>query len=196
MENLQIKGKILTLGPGEDYSNATQRNSEVAVKKPKYIAFPDTPEDIPPVIAFATSQSPPLEIAVKCGGVHTAPWSSSDGGIVIDLAHLNKVAVSSDKKSVTAEGGALWGDVYEACKEANIEVVGGSLWFVGVGGFTVGGGYGPLSGEHGLAVDNLLSAKVVLANGSIVTTSPTEEPDLFWAIKGTFNYMYVENVQL
>ncbi|KIJ39047.1 hypothetical protein M422DRAFT_175722 [Sphaerobolus stellatus SS14] len=185
MEALGIKGQILTPESGEDYINATQRNSEVAVKKPKYIVFPDTPEGIPLVIAFARSQS--LEIAVKCGGVHAAPWATSEGGIVIDLGHLNKVVVSPDKKSVTVQGGALWGDVYEVCKEANIEVVGGALWYVGVGGFMVGGGYSPLSGEHGLAVDNVLSAKVVLADGRIVKTSPTEEPDLFWAIKGGGN---------
>lgn len=103
---------------------------------------------------------------------------------MIDLAHLNKVTVSEDRHSVIVQGGAVWGDVYKACKEANVEVVGGALSFIGVGGFLTSGGFGPLTGEHGLAVDNILSARVVLADGRLVNASPTEEHHLFWAIRG------------
>ena len=147
---------------------------------------PTVVSDIPPVLAYAAAQSPPHEVAVKGGGAHSSTWASSDGGIVIDLCRLNKVTLADDRKSIVVQGGALWGDVYEVTSQAQVDIVGSPLWFVGVGGFTLGGGYGPLSGKFGLAIDNLLAATVVLADGRIVKTSPDDEPDLFWAIRGTF----------
>ena len=187
MEDLRskLKGNVLTPDSGEAYTAALRRNSDLSTLPAKFIIQPTVYEDIPLVIAYATSQTPPLEIAVKGGGAHSSTWASSDGGIVIDLSKLNKVTLADDQKSISVQGGALWGDVYEVTSKAQVDVVGSPLWFVGVGGFTLGGGYGPLSGEYGLAADNMLSATVVLANGQIVKTSNTEEPDLFWAIRGS-----------
>ncbi|KAI0336576.1 FAD-binding domain-containing protein [Cubamyces sp. BRFM 1775] len=186
MEHLQskLKGKVLTPDSGEAYTAALRRNSDLSTLPAKFIVQPTTYEDIPLVLTYATSQTPPLEIACKGGGAHSSTWASSDGGIVIDLSKLNKVILADDHKSISVQGGALWGDVYEVTSKAQVDVVGSPLWFVGVGGFTLGGGYGPLSGEYGLAADNMLSATVVLANGQIVKTSNKEEPDLFWAIRG------------
>lgn len=164
MESLKLEGQILTAGSGDTYNNALRRTSDLSTLPAQYIVQPIVYEDIPPVIVAARSHSPPLEIAVKGGGAHTATWSSSDGGVVIDLSKLNKVTLAADKASLVVQGGAVWGDVYEVTKRENVDVVGGPLWFVGVGGFTLGGGYGPLTGEHGLAIDNLLAAKVVLAD--------------------------------
>ncbi|KAI8971293.1 FAD-binding domain-containing protein [Trametes punicea] len=180
----KIQGSILTPDSGEAYTAALRRNSDLSILPAKLIVQPAAYEDIPPIIAYATSQAPPLEIAVKGGGAHSSTWSSSDGGIVIDLSKLNRVTLADDKKSITVQGGALWDDVYKVTAQAHVDVVGSPLWFVGVGGFTLGGGYGPLSGEYGLAIDNLLSATVVLADGRIVKASNEEEPDLFWAIRG------------
>ncbi|KAI0366057.1 FAD-binding domain-containing protein [Pilatotrama ljubarskyi] len=186
MESLKpkIRGAILTPDAGDAYTEALRRNSDLSVLPAKFIIQPVVYEDIPPVIAFATTQDPPLEIAVKGGGAHSSTWASSNGGIVIDLSKLNKVTLAENKKTITVQGGALWGDVYEVTAKAQVDVVGSPLWFVGVGGFTLGGGYGPLSGEYGLAIDNLLSATVVLSDGRIVKASKDEEPDLFWAIRG------------
>ncbi|KAF8960616.1 FAD-binding domain-containing protein [Flammula alnicola] len=179
-----IQGQIVDADSGDDYVKAIDRHSHLSILKPKYVVFPAAFSDIPLVLQYATSQEPPLEVAVKGGGAHSSVWASSEGGIVIDLGRLNGVTVAEDKQSVAVQGGALWGHVYKACQEAKVEVVGGPLWYVGVGGFSLGGGYGPMSGEHGLAIDNLLSAVVVLADGRIVKTSLAEEPDLFWAIRG------------
>lgn len=185
MENLKIQGQVLTPASGEVYTAALKRNSDLSSLPARYVVLPATYEDIPPVIAFARAQSPPLEIAVKGGGAHSATWASSDGGVVLDLSELNKVTLAEDKKSIVVQGGAYWGDVYEVTAKEGVDVVGSPLWFVGVGGFTLGGGYGPLSGEYGLAIDNLLEATVVLADGRIVKASKDNEPDLLWAIRGT-----------
>ena len=184
MESLKLQGRILTPADGEDFEKALQRNSALSILPAKYVVQPAAYSDIPPVLAFATSQNPPLEVAVKCGGIHTSTWSSTDGGVLIDMTSLHAVNVSEDKQSVMVQGGAVWGNVYEEVKKAGIDVVGSPLWFVGVSGFLLGGGYGPLTGERGLTVDNILSAKVILADGRIVETSATQEPDLFWAIRG------------
>ena len=141
MDNLKIQGKILTADAGEAYNAALKRNSELSSLPAKYVVQPIVYEDIPPVLAYATSQNPPIEVAVKGGGAHSSTWASSDGGIVIDLSKLNKVSLAEDKKSVTVQGGAYWGDVYEVTSKAKVDVVGSPLWFVGVGGFTLGGGF-------------------------------------------------------
>jgi FAD/FMN-containing dehydrogenase len=97
-------------------------------------------------------------------------------------------------------GGALWADVYEETQKFGLDVVGAYFWFTGVAGFLLGGGYGPLSGEHGLGLDNVLAATVVLADGQIVQTSESEETDLFWAIRGEFScinsYVYWPDVNV
>ncbi|KAI0699165.1 FAD-binding domain-containing protein [Cerioporus squamosus] len=184
MERLQIEGTILSPSSGDAYANALKRNSDLSTLRAAYVVQPAAIGDIPPVLAYAVAQSPPLEVAVKGGGAHSSTWASSEGGVVIDLSKLNKVTLAEDKQSISVQGGALWEDVYKVTSEVHVDVVGAPLWFVGVGGFTLGGGYGPLSGEHGLAIDNLLSATVVLADGRVVKTSADEEPDLFWAIRG------------
>ncbi|KAI0634698.1 FAD-binding domain-containing protein [Trametes polyzona] len=180
----KIKGTVLTAKDGDAYTAAIRRHSDLSILPARLVVQPAAYEDIPAVLAYATSQTPPLEIAVKGGGVHSSTWASSDRGVVIDLSKLNRVTLAEDKQSIAVQGGALWGDVYEVTAKAHVDVVGSPLWFVGVGGFTLGGGYGPLSGEHGLAIDNLFSATVVLADGRIVKASKDEEPDLFWAIRG------------
>jgi len=168
------------------YETANQRYSPTAILKPSYIVVPATADDVVLALRFARSQNPPLEIAVKGGGCHTATVASSQDGLVIDLSGLKSVSVSSDKSSVTVGGGALWGDVYAETDKHDVVVVGGSIHFVGVGGFTLAGGYSLLSGKYGLAVDNLIQATVILADGRIIDTSETNEPDLFWAIRGTY----------
>lgn len=99
-------------------------------------------------------------------------------------------------KTVTVQGGALWGDVYEVCKKAKIDVVGALFWFISVGGYFLGAGSSPLTGKHGLAIHNVLGATVGLADGRIMKTSPTKEPDLFWAIRGQSLVNYYPNIPL
>jgi len=186
IHSLGIQGDIVT--PSSPlYDESIKRLSETSVLRPSYIVYPLVPPDIPLALRFALSQTPPLEIAVKGGGCHSSTASSSQGGLVVDLSRLKAVTVSEDKKKVSVQGGAVWGDVYTELEKHDLVVVGGNIWFVGVGGFITGGGYSPISGEYGLAVDNLLGATVVLADGRIVNCDESEESDLFWAIRGGGN---------
>ncbi|PFH47766.1 hypothetical protein AMATHDRAFT_6434 [Amanita thiersii Skay4041] len=181
--NLKIQGTVLTPS-SPSYTSAIARPSATSVLQPAYVIFPATPADIPPILHFARSHTPLLEIAIKGGGCHTTTASSSEGGIVIDLGHIKHVKVSEDRKTVSVGGGALWGDVFSELEKQELVVVGGNIWSVGVGGFTTGGGSSYLTGSFGLAIDNLIAATVVLADGRIVRCSNDQEPDLFWAIRG------------
>lgn len=100
------------------------------------------------------------------------------------MSKLRKVSVDPKAKIVVAEGGALWADVDKAAAEHELAVVGGTVNTTGVGGLTLGGGYGYLVGEHGLVIDNLLEVQMVLADGNIVIASRHREPKLFWAVRG------------
>lgn len=97
---------------------------------------------------------------------------------------MRAVSISENKKTITAQGGALWSDVDTTAAKHGLATVGGTVNHTGIGGLTLGGGYGWLSGKYGLVIDNLLSATVVLADGRIVVTSESSNPDLFWAIRG------------
>jgi FAD/FMN-containing dehydrogenase len=97
---------------------------------------------------------------------------------------MNKVTVDIEHKTITAQGGATWKEVDETGAGHGLAAVGGTVNHTGVGGLTLGGGYGWLSGEYGLTIDNLLTATVVLADGRIITASATENADLFWGLRG------------
>lgn len=103
---------------------------------------------------------------------------------MIDLSLMRQVTVDPSAMTITAQGGCLWIDVDEAAGKYGLATVGGTVNHTGIGGLTLGGGYGWLSGYHGLAIDNLLSVRMVLADGSLVTASDAENPDLFWAVRG------------
>ncbi|PYI16227.1 FAD binding oxidoreductase [Aspergillus violaceofuscus CBS 115571] len=134
------------------------------------------------VVRFATRHQIPL--AVRGGGYSTSGSSTARGGIVLDLAKLRRVRIDPEARVVAAEGGALWADIDVAAAQHGLAVVGSTLSHIGAAGATLGGGYGWLTGQYGLAIDNLLWAKVVLADGSIVIASETSHPDLFWALRG------------
>lgn len=107
-----------------------------------------------------------------------------DDGLVIDLSEMTGVRVDPDVQTVRAEGGCTWGDIDHATHAFGLATVSGIYSTTGVGGLTLGGGHGYLTRKHGLTIDNVLSADVVLADGRLVHASETENPDLFWALRG------------
>ncbi|XHG01890.1 hypothetical protein AWENTII_005259 [Aspergillus wentii] len=97
---------------------------------------------------------------------------------------MRNVTVDPVNQTLVVQGGALWADVDKAAGEHGLATVGGVVNHTGVGGLTLGGGYGWLTGQYGLVIDNLLAVKIALADGRILTASDTENSDLFWAIRG------------
>ncbi len=125
-----------------------------------------------------------LLLAVRSGGHHVAGHGTVDGGLVLDLRDMNGVWVNPAERTVHVQGGATWGQVDRETQVFGLAVPGGIVSTTGVGGLTLGGGIGWLQSKWGLACDNLVSATVVLADGSLVTANADEHTDLFWALRG------------
>jgi FAD/FMN-containing dehydrogenase len=138
--------------------------------------------DVQRAIAFARDNK--LELAVRSGGHSNAGFSTTEGGLVIDLREMNAIEVDTKTGTLWAEAGATAAQVTAAAVEHGMVVGFGDAGSVGVGGIVTGGGVGYLSRKHGLTIDSVLAAEVVLANGELVTASAADNPDLFWAIRG------------
>ncbi|UZP35479.1 hypothetical protein NXS19_003295 [Fusarium pseudograminearum] len=132
-------------------------------------------------VKFAVLNQIPTTV---CGGGHSSSGASSSEGMVIDLRKMRKVKVDTEAMAVEFEGGCLWEDVDNALERHGLATVGGVVNHTGAGGLTLGGGHGYLTPRHGLTIDNLLEAEVVLADGTIVEASEDKDPNLFWAIRG------------
>jgi len=138
--------------------------------------------DVQTAVRFATEQG--LEVAVR-GGAHSMSGASVvDDGIVIDLSSMNQVRVDAETRRAVVAGGALLSDVDAATQAHGLAVPTGLVSHTGVGGLTLGGGMGWLTRLGGLTIDNLLSARVVTADGEARAASLSENADLFWAIRG------------
>lgn len=146
------------------------------------VIFPESAQDVSKAVHF--SQQHNIDLAVKGGGHTPDGGNSSDGGITLDLGRMKKVSVHSDTNTVTVQGGALWADVHHATAGTDLIVASSTVSSTGVGGVTLQGGYGYLMCAHGLIIDNLLSAQVIIAGGQLLTASESENSDLFWAIRG------------
>ncbi|MFL6072383.1 MAG: FAD-binding oxidoreductase [Mycobacteriales bacterium] len=125
-----------------------------------------------------------VEIAVRGGGHNAGGLGVADGALVIDFSLLRSTTVDPQARTVRADAGCTWGDVDHATSAFGMATPSGFLASTGVAGLTLGGGIGYLSRRFGLTVDNLLSADVVLADGTFVTASERSHSDLFWALRG------------
>jgi len=138
--------------------------------------------DIVAGVDFASEHG--LSIAVKGGGHDYAGNTVGDGGLLLDLGPMRTVSVDADGRTASVEPGATWAEVDAATQAHGLATPGGTVSTVGVAGFTLGGGQGWLTRKFGLAADNLLAAEVVTAAGAVLRASDTENPDLYWALRG------------
>ena len=164
------------------YQDSIKRWSSAAVKPAGVAIVPTNASQVAQVVKYAAERD--LDVAVKGGGHSTAGASSTDGGILFDLGKISHVDVDLEKKLLRVGGGANWGQVDEAAVKHSLATVGGTVADTGVGGLALGGGYGWLSGIHGLTVDCTVEIEVVLASGEIVKASESINPDLFWGMRG------------
>lgn len=135
-------------------------------------------------LAFARKH-PDLPMGVRSGGHGISGRSTNDGGIVIDLSKMDKIEViDTEKRLVRIQAGARWMDVALALAPYGWAITSGDYGGVGVGGLATAGGIGFMSRKHGLTIDHIRAVEVVLADGSVVQASETENADLFWAVRG------------
>lgn len=176
-----VRGAVFTPDdPGYDAARAVY--NAMIDKYPAVIVQCADVADVIQGVTFAATND--LIICVRGGGHNAAGLGTCDDGLVIDLGRMKAVHVNPNTRRVLVQGGATWGDVDHATQPFGLAVPCGLISTTGVGGLTLGGGMGYLSRKHGLTIDNLVSADLVLADGTFVTVSETEHPDLFWAIRG------------
>lgn len=176
-----LSGPVLLSGH-PDYDGARSIWNGMHDKRPALIARCLNNQDISNAVTFARERE--LLVAVRGGG-HSWPGKSvCDDGLMIDLSQLTSVTIDTDVNRAHVDGGALLGHLDQASLPHGLITTAGVVSHTGVGGFTLGGGYGRLNRKYGLAVDNLRSATVITADGRIRNVSDEENTDLFWAIRG------------
>ena len=176
-----LRGEVV--GAADDGYDDGRRVWNAAVdRRPLAVARCMDEADVQAAVRYATGAG--LEIAVRCGAHSMSGASVVDDGIVIDLSQMNQVRVDPEARRAVVGGGALLGDVDAATQAHGLAVPAGLVSHTGVAGLTLGGGMGWLTRMGGLTIDNLLSARVVTADGRARVASPSENSDLFWAIRG------------
>ncbi|HSI93940.1 MAG TPA: FAD-binding oxidoreductase [Jiangellaceae bacterium] len=177
----QLRGVLIR--PGDDgYDQARAVHNGMVDRRPAAIAECADVADV--IAAVRAARDGDALVSVRSGGHNAAGLGVCDGGLVLDLAPMRGIRVDARTSTVRVDGGCRWGDVDHATHAFGLATPSGIISTTGVAGLTLGGGIGHLSRRYGLTVDNLVSADVVLADGSFVTASSDEHPDLFWALRG------------
>jgi FAD/FMN-containing dehydrogenase len=176
-----LRGELLHSGDAE-YEIARKVYNGMIDKHPSLIVRCADVADVITAVNFARTNN--ILLSVRGGGHNAGGLGICDNGLVIDLSLIKYTRVDPKNKTVRVGGGNTWGEVDHATHPFSLAVPAGIISTTGVGGLTLGGGMGYLTRKHGLTIDNLLSADMVLADGSFVTASAEENEDLFWAIRG------------
>jgi FAD/FMN-containing dehydrogenase len=176
-----MQGRVLL--PADDGYEAARKVWSGAIDhRPALIARCQATKDVQAAVRAAKTYG--LALAVRGGGHDWAGRSVRHGGLMIDLSPMRQVKIEAATKAAIVAGGATAEDVINAAAPHELVAVTGNCGTVGMAGLTLGGGYGQLIGKHGLALDNLLAAEIVLANGQFVTADATHNSELFWALRG------------
>ncbi|HVN80961.1 MAG TPA: FAD-binding oxidoreductase [Terriglobia bacterium] len=164
------------------YDSARKVYNGMIDKRPKLIARCVDVADVIAAVQFGRENE--MLTAVRGGGHNGGGLGICDDGLVIDLSRMKGIRVDPSARTVGVEGGCVGADVDHATHAFGMATPSGTIGSTGVAGLTLGGGIGHLTRTYGLTIDNLLGADLVLADGSFVTASEKENPDLFWAIRG------------
>jgi len=176
-----LSGPVMLSGHPQ-YDSARMIWNGMHDKRPALIARCASTEDVSNAVSFARDNN--LLVAVRGGG-HSWPGKSvADGALMIDLSQMNTVTADADTQRARAQGGALLSELDNAALRKGLVTTAGVVSHTGVGGFTLGGGFGRLNRKYGLAIDNVTGATIVTADGQTRHISADAEPDLFWAIRG------------
>jgi FAD/FMN-containing dehydrogenase len=182
LELLELaRGEVVTAA-SPDYDEARQVYNAMIDRRPLAILRAVDVTDVR--LAVQAAREAGLELAVRAGGHSVPGFGTIDDGIVLDLSPMKGIRVDPDARVAWVQAGCTWGDFDHAAHSFGLATTGGIISTTGVTGLTLGGGIGYLSRAHGLSCDNLRSADIVLADGSFVTASEHEHPDLFWALRG------------
>ena len=169
--------------PGSPHFDAVIQLWNGAVEhRPAMVAQPMSPTEVQKVMRYARANG--AAVSVRGGGHDWAGRALARDGLVIDMSLMRHVAVDAASGIATLAGGAMATDVVTAAEHHGLAPATGIIGDVGMVGLTLGGGYGPLTGIAGLALDNLLEVQIVLEDGRAVTANAHDEPDLFWALRG------------
>jgi FAD/FMN-containing dehydrogenase len=164
------------------YEQARRVHNGLVDKRPALIAQCRGLDDIVNAVNLARRLN--LEVAVRGGGHNVAGRATIDGGLMIDLALMKGIHVDLKARTACAQGGVTWAEFNRETQLYGLATTGGVVSSTGIAGLTLGGGLGWLMSKYGLALDNLLSADIITAEGKILKASADEDADLFWAVRG------------
>ncbi|MGY3568300.1 FAD-binding oxidoreductase [Sinomonas sp. RB5] len=177
----QVRGQVIE-GDDPEYEVARHVFNGMVDRRPAAILRVSQVADVMAAVRFAHGLG--IDVALRGGG-HSAPgFGTVDGGLVLDFSARRGVRVDPAARTARVEAGATWADFNHATHAFGLASTGGIIGTTGVAGLTLGGGIGYLARKHGLSCDNLISADVVLADGTFVTACETANADLFWALRG------------
>ena len=177
----RLRGPLLLPGqPG--YDEARRVINASIDKHPALIVQPSGAADVRTAVDFARDHS--LLLAVKCGGHSYAGKSTCDGGMQIDLSHFRGARVDPQARIAYVAGGSLLGELDHETLALGLVTTAGTVSHTGVGGLTLGAGFGRLARRFGLALDNVRGVDIVTADGKLLHASANENPDLYWGVRG------------
>jgi FAD/FMN-containing dehydrogenase len=176
-----LGGPVLRAGD-DGYDDARHTFNAMIDRHPALIARCTSTGDVVKAVRFAREHG--LIVSVRGGGHNVAGNAVCEGGLMIDLTLMKGIRVDAAARTVRAQAGLTWRDFDRETQVFGLASTGGAISSTGIAGLTLGGGFGWIGRSYGIACDNLLSADVVLADGSVVTASPDENADLFWGLQG------------
>lgn len=174
-------GQLIEPG-GEGYEQRRRVWNAQIDRKPALIARCAGVADVIAAVNYARDHK--MLLAVRGGGHNIGGLGTCDGGVLVDLSPMKGMRVDAKARTAWAQGGVIWGELDRETAVHGLATPGGTVSDTGIGGLTLGGGLGWLMNLYGTTCDNLLSADVVTADGKAVRASATENPDLFWALRG------------